>query len=170
MPTLTRAQEEKLARLLAERLAAERLAVRLYEAAAAKAEDPRAAASGELQALVRLHLALELEHVSFLEGRMRALGLDPAAPEERELESELAQRGLFDLILRAQEPLARTLPALLGAGMLDHAGWHALVVFANETGDVEARDAFRRRLWEEHEHLERLRAIVSAGRVRREAA
>ncbi len=79
--TLAETHPDTLAALLAERLAFERLGLRLHGAAIAKAEHAPTLA-GELLPLLAGRLAEEGEHVRWLEERLRELGRDPAAALE----------------------------------------------------------------------------------------
>ena len=50
--------------------------------------------------------------------------------------------------------------ALLTAELVDNAGWQLLLELADEADDLEARQAFRRRLHEEEDHLIFTRRLV----------
>jgi hypothetical protein len=158
---------DRLVALFEERLAAERLSVRLYESVQLKLS------AGERAWLPEVVPALddcrreEVEHVAWLEARLRELGVEPAPAASDAGLLALEKRGLFRLILAPEEGLARTLHALLGAELLDHAAWHSLGELAGDAGDEALRLELNRRAWEEGVHVELARELVD--RIEREA-
>lgn len=158
-----RSLPEGLGASLRERLAFERLAVRVYEAAIAKLEHaPEPREVRELASTLRASREQERSHAAWLEERLRELGQDPFAPEIEALSASLESLGICGVILSPHESLARTFHALVGFEILDAAGWRRLVELAEGAVPAEASLAARVRLWEEQEHEGTAAAVVRA--------
>ncbi|WP_437683873.1 DUF892 family protein [Sorangium sp. So ce131] len=160
MQRLAQGNKDKAIDLLNERLTFERASVRLYDSMLEKvgrAADPELQGSlGQL----RQHRDQEKEHEEWLEAQIRALGGDAHAETERSRLIALESQGLEKVVLDGDQNPAHLFHALLTAELVDNAGWQLLLELADEADDDEAREAFRRRLHEEEEHLIFTREIV----------
>ena len=160
MRLLSSRNKTRLLELLSARLAFERLAVRLHQAALARVGTDAPVAS-VLPGLRRV-LEEEREHATWLEGQIAALGRDPTARSPAAALAELEARGLREAILDPDRSLADVFHALLALELIDHAGWHVLLLLADEADDEEARLELRKRIWQEDEHLNLIRAVVQS--------
>lgn len=154
MKKLADANRDVLVELLRERLAAERIALALYE----RLLDPVARKSLPEDADVADALAglkeQEVEHVAFLERELGRLGT--------------AGFTLLPVSLRGFDELARDpgagLHDLVGAlrdlELVEDAGWDVLQKLARDVQDREAAQAFEQRSREERAHALLLRDIA----------
>ncbi len=101
----------------------------------------------------------EKEHEEWLENCIRQLGGDDKHMTEMARVSALEVTGIEKVIKKDPE-LPHLFHALLAAEHVDLAGWDLLVALADEAGDREAEEEFRKRLQQEERHLAFLREAL----------
>ncbi len=101
----------------------------------------------------------EKEHEEWLEDCIRRLGGDDKRMTEMAKLSARESSGIEAVIMKDPE-LPHLFHALLAAEHVDMAGWDLLVALADEAGDREAQEDFRKRLQEEERHLAFLREAL----------
>ena len=160
MEKLAKKNATKVIDLLNERLAFERSGVQLYDTLLSRlrtaTEDPALKA---LLGQMKEYREEEKEHEEWLEQQIRSLGGDAHAPT---IKSELVTRessGIEDVIMHDPE-LPHLFHALLGAELVDNAGWELLAQIADEAGDRGMKREFKKRLHQEEEHLLFIRKAV----------
>jgi len=137
--------------LLAERLAFERAAVKLYDGVLERLRS-RGGPYHTVQAHLRRIREEEKAHEEWLEEQLRQLGGETGPEGERLLEVRREARRREDVLLGDPEP-AQLFRQLLAAEVSDVGGWELLLEIAGRAQDDEARDAFQQRLHEEQEHF-----------------
>ncbi len=101
----------------------------------------------------------EKEHEEWLEDCIRRLGGDDKRMTEMAKLSARESAGIEAVIMKDPE-LPHLFHALLAAEHVDVAGWDLLVVLADDAGDRDAQEDFRKRLQEEERHLAFLREAL----------
>jgi len=101
----------------------------------------------------------EKEHQEWLENCIRQLGGDDKHMTEMARVSAQETTGIEKLIKKDPE-LPHLFHALLAAEHVDLAGWDLLVALADEAGDRDAEEEFRKRLQQEERHLAFLREAL----------
>ncbi|WP_437805157.1 hypothetical protein [Sorangium sp. So ce1078] len=160
MQKLAQMNKDKAIDLLNERLTFERAGVKLYDAVVEKIG--RSVDPGMLNLLgqLREHRDQEKEHEEWLEAQIRALGGDAHAETEMSRLIAVESQGIEQVVLDGDQNPGHLFHALLHAELVDNAGWQLLLELADEADDGEAREAFRRRLHEEEDHLSLTREVV----------
>jgi hypothetical protein len=154
---------------LGERLAFERLGVRLYESLIDKWSvfAGQAARLGDGDSTVEVDLrriqAEELLHVDVVRRALVAMGADPTALTPSADLVGTAMHGILQVVTDPRTSLLGSLEALLIAELADNAGWELLIGMALELGQEELAQEFVRALAEEREHLRRVRGWVTVG-------
>ena len=160
MKKLAEHNREKLIDLLCERLAFERAGVRLYDTIIAKLD----ASGGGIEAFrdeMQRYRDQEKEHEEWLEGCVRDLGGDTSVRTDLVRLVEQESKGI-EQVVETDDLLPHAIHALLTAELVDNAGWELLVELADDADDREAREAFRKRLHEEEDHLVFVRTAMLA--------
>jgi rubrerythrin len=145
--------------LLNERLTFERAGVKLYDAIL---ERMRASGDSQIQQMIEQmqeHREDEKRHEEWLEEQIRALGGDAHTPSEKSILVQAESQGIEHVVQRDPR-LPHDFHALLVAELADNAGWDLLVKLAAEAHDGEAKRAFRKRLYEEVDHLAYIRKAL----------
>jgi bacterioferritin (cytochrome b1) len=160
MDTLAKHNREKLIDMLCERLAFERASVRLYDTILRRLEKAGNSADPVRTEMGR-YRDQEKEHAEWLAGCIRDLGGDADAKTEMARLVERESKGI-EQVIETDELLPHCMHALLAAELVDNAGWELLIELADDADDREAREAFRRRLHEEEDHLAFVRTAMLA--------
>lgn len=163
MRQLAQNSPDKLVDLLSERLSFEQSGVKLYDAVIGKMRasgDPfMASLLGEMEA----HRRQEQEHAVWLEQQIVSLGGDAENKSDSARVAETETQGIEQVIIGGRDgEFAHMFHALLTAELVDNAGWELLLELADEANDVEARAEFKKRLFEEEDHLMLVRRAVEA--------
>jgi bacterioferritin (cytochrome b1) len=153
MQKLALANRGKLIDVLSERLTFERDGVKLYDAILTvmeRSSDPEVLKMIEP---MRKQRNEEREHEEWLESQVRALG--GTAHEQTELTRlvGIESSGIGKVVLDGDPEVTHLFHAILAAEAIDNAGWDLLVALADQAGDREAKKAFKKRLYQEQEHL-----------------
>jgi rubrerythrin len=150
---------EKTMDYLTERLTFERAAVKLYDTILHHLRGSNEPWTNRIVGQVEKYRNQEKEHEEWLEAQIRALG--GTAHEKTDMGSviERESRGLLD-VASTDVQLPHIFHALLTAELMDNAGWEILLELADRADDDEARQAFRKRLHEEQDHLQLAREMM----------
>jgi len=155
---------------LGERLAFERMCVRMYEALLSKFDSrggfPHGPTRGDLEGI----LLEEFAHFRMLEESIAQVGADPTVlTPSADLQATLS-RGLIDVLVDARTTFSQCLEAVLVAELIDAEGWTALTVLAEQAGHEALAARFQQALSDEGEHLRNVRTwlAIAQGRVRPE--
>jgi hypothetical protein len=159
MRKLVEANRDKLGDVLIERAAAERVGARLYARVVERVARAEPAVRRMLPQLERQRDE-EQEHGRWLAGELRALDRSAFSPNARAQRVNVELRGIEELILDGHATLPELFHALLGAELLDAAGWGFLVQLAARAGDESARRQFAERRLRKEEHVAFLRRAV----------
>ena len=160
MKQLAEHNRDKLIDLLCERLAFERTSVRLYDTILGKL-DASGASVIEFRDEMQRYRDQEKEHEEFLEGCVRDLGGDAAVRTDLVQLVQRESKGI-EQVVETDDLLPHVIHALYTAELVDNAGWELLVELADDADDREAREAFRKRLHEEEDHLICVRSAMLA--------
>ena len=144
--------------LMGERIAYERLAIRLYDALLCK---HAAAELRETEPRVQ-DLALirnqELDHLALLVATLERLGGDPTAVTPSADATAVASRGLMQVLSDPRTTFTQAMRAMLQAELADHCGWETLLAVAESMGMDDIVLAFRRAVAQEQEHVLNLKS------------
>lgn len=147
---------------LGERLAFERMGVRLYQALCDKLEGgdgfPGGPSAGELEHIRRE----EAQHFLLLDEVIRQQGGDPTTMTPCADLVGVESMGVHHVVVDPRTTLAQGLHAILVAELADNAGWELLVELARHVGVEDAARRFQHALDEEQEHLRMVRGWVRA--------
>jgi bacterioferritin (cytochrome b1) len=160
MQKLINTNREKVLDLLTARLNFERIGVKLYDRVIS-----RIGASGDANMMrmvdqLRKHRNEEKEHEEWLEEQIRFFGGDAHGESEMSRLEEIESQGIEKIILDGDPQLSHAMHALLMAELADNAGWEMLMKLASEGNDGEAKREFRKRLYEEVDHLAFIRKAI----------
>jgi ferritin-like metal-binding protein YciE len=142
---------------LAERLAYERGGARLYDAVIAKF----AAYAGELpdaslQEVVEIRNE-EASHAALIRTCLEQLGADPTAQTPSADLVGVATAGFLQAASDPRTTLVQTLQVALAAELVDVASWEMLIQIAEQIGQDDMAERFRRALDHETEHVTKVR-------------
>jgi rubrerythrin len=142
---------------LAERLAYERGGTRLYDSVIAKFE----AHAGELpnasmQELVEIRNE-EASHAALIRTCLEQLGADPTAQTPSADLVGVATAGFLQAAADPRTSLAQTLQVALAAELVDVASWEMLIQIAEQLGQNDMAERFRKALDHETEHVTKVR-------------
>lgn len=151
MKKLAEHNRERLVDLLCERLAFERASVRLYNTILGTIDESGGAFAAFSDEMQRFR-DQEEEHEHWLERCVLDLGGDPTVRTEMVQLVQRESRGIEEVVER-HDCVPHAMHALLAAELVDNAGWELLVELADDADDSDAREAFRKRLHEEEDHL-----------------
>jgi rubrerythrin len=149
---------------LGERLAFERQGTRLYEAllqkleALAPLEGNGAPSHGELQHICEE----ELEHFKLLQKSIAELGGDATVETPSADVAGVLSHGVMQIVTDPRTTFAQSLQAVLTAELADNDGWQLLEKLAAQLGQSELKEKCRTAIQHEQEHLENVRAWLSA--------
>ena len=146
---------------LSERLAFERMGVRLYEALFNKCETMGESSPGPTLDDIRQIGAEELEHFLMLNETITELGGDPTVMSPAADIAAVASMGIMQVLTDPRSSVPQCLQVLLTAELTDNAGWELLIEMASGLGYDEMRTQFETALAHEEEHLQNVRNWVA---------
>jgi len=158
-------QGEKVSVLIdqmAARLAFERTGTRLYEALLTKFHAAEQRRGGPILAELQQIRDDELAHAALLVEGLERLGADPTAMTPAADVGAVASEGILKVLLDARTTFSQSLEAILVAELADNEAWSLLGNLAEKLGEEELATRFRDALWEEQDHLERVRAWLQS--------
>ena len=139
--------------LLGERIAFERMGVRLYDALLCKhAAAELTPTEPRLQELEQLR-DQELDHLALLVAMVEQLGGDPTAITPASEVMTVASRGLAQVLLDPRTTFTQGMRTMLTAELTDCSGWETVAAVAEALGKQDLAQGFRRALREEEEHV-----------------
>lgn len=148
---------------LGERLAFERVGVRLYEGALSKLDVHGSWEGGPSRELLTKILDDELGHFALLNEAMEKMGADPTAMTPSADLSAVISMGVPAAISDARTNLRQCTEALLVAELTDNASWELLIDLARGLGHDSLADRFQQALDAEAEHLLLVKGWLAAG-------
>ena len=137
---------------LAERLAMERTATRLYDALLTRlpvVDEGKASITLEDVASIR---GDEARHALLLRDAIASIGGDPTAMTPSADNVGVEAMGLVQVLGDPRASLAQSLHALLTAELSDGVGWETLIALAHEHGQHDMADSFGDALLQERRH------------------
>ena len=146
---------------LSERLAFERMGVRLYEALLNKVETLGETSPGPTLEEIRHIGTEELDHFLMLNETITELGGDPTVESPSADIAAVASMGIMQVLTDARSSVPQCLQALLTAELTDNAGWELLIEMASTIGYDDMRERFETALAHEEEHLQNVRDWLS---------
>ena len=146
---------------LSERLAFERMGVRLYEALLNKTEALGESTPGPTLEQIRHIGTEELDHFLMLNETIEELGGDPTIESPSADIAAVASMGIMQVLTDPRSSVPQCLQALLTAELTDNAGWELLIELASNLGYDDMREKFETALTHEEEHLQNVRDWVS---------
>ena len=146
---------------LSERLAFERMGVRLYEALLNKCETLGETSPGPTLEEIRHIGTEELDHFLMLNETITELGGDPTVESPSADIAAVASIGIMQVLTDPRSSVPQCLQALLTAELTDNAGWELLIEMASNLGYDDMRQQFETALTHEEEHLQNVRDWLS---------
>ena len=146
---------------LSERLAFERMGVRLYEALLNKCEALGEESPGPSLEDIRRIGGDELEHFLMLNQTIIDLGGDPTVESPSADVAAVTSMGILQVLTDPRSSVPQCLQALLTAELTDNAGWEMLIEMVGSLGYDDIRGHFETALANEEEHLQNVRNWVS---------
>lgn len=145
---------------MAERLAMERTATRLYDALLTKLDALEHGAGGAMAgvrgSISRAQAASirgdEARHAVMMKEAIESLGGDPTAMTPSADAVGVEAMGLVQVLNDPRASLAQSLHAILTAELSDGVGWETLIALAHEQGHVDLVDSFSDALLQERKH------------------
>lgn len=144
---------------LGERLAFERMGVRLYEAVLAKASVLEFG-DADLTEVLRQIRDEEAEHMSVLVEALEHLGADPTSQTPCADVAGVTAMGVMQVLTDPRTNLAQSLNALLTVELTDNAAWELLIDLAEAAGHDAIGQAFQLPLAQEREHLAKIKSLL----------
>jgi bacterioferritin (cytochrome b1) len=145
---------------LGERLAFERMGVRLYRALIRKCEmDPARHRSLDLYRLQEI-CDSELEHMLLIKKTIEDVGGDPTATTPGADAMAVASMGLVQVLNDPRTSVSQCLEAILIAELADRDGWNLLIELTQEMGDQNLLAQFQRAMAEEETHVVEVRNLL----------
>jgi bacterioferritin (cytochrome b1) len=161
MKKLARHNKAMVVNVLSERLEFERNGVKLYDTIIEKMERSGEDRIERMLGQMREHRDEEQEHAEWLAAQIRSLGGNPSKNSELADLAARESKGIEEVVTQDEE-LPHLFHALLGAELVDAAGWDLLIELAEEAEDDEALSELEARKDEEDEHLEFVKRAVLA--------
>jgi rubrerythrin len=147
---------------LSERLAFERMGVRLYDAALRKFDAKGPLAGGPArEELEEIHED-EQRHLALVKEAIETMGGDPTVQTPSADLEGVASLGLVQILTDPRTDLRESLQALLHAEAADRDGWELLITLAEGFEQKKLAAAFEEALRTEETHLIRVRGWVTA--------
>jgi len=146
---------------LSERLAFERMGVRLYEALLNKCEALGEPTPGPTLEDIRHIGGEELDHFLMLNEAIEELGGDPTVESPSADIAAVTSMGIMQVLTDPRSSVPQCLQALLTAELTDNAGWELLIELASTLGYDDMREQFETALSHEEEHLQNVREWLS---------
>jgi hypothetical protein len=151
---------------LGERLAFERMGVRLYEALISQHAASGSFSGGPSKADLEHILAEERRHFELLRGAIARLGGDPTAVTPSANLHATASKGIGMVLVDPRTGLLPGLEAVLLAELADGEGWDMLVALARAAGEDELVARFEQAQAAEAEHVRKVRGWIAGGHGR----
>jgi bacterioferritin (cytochrome b1) len=146
---------------LSERLAFERMGVRLYETLLNKCQTLGESTPGPALEDVQRIGSEELEHFLMLNATITELGGDPTVESPSADVAGVASMGIMQVLTDPRSSVPQCLQALLTAELTDNAGWELLIELASNLGYDDMQQKFETALAHEEEHLQNVRDWLS---------
>jgi bacterioferritin (cytochrome b1) len=146
---------------LGERLAFERMGVRLYEALHNKCQALGESTPGPSLEDIQHIGGEELDHFLMLNETITDLGGDPTVESPSADVAAVASSGILQVLTDPRSSVPQCLQALLTAELTDNAGWEMLIELAGTLGYDDMRERFETALGNEEEHLQNVRNWVT---------
>ncbi|MCO5172054.1 MAG: ferritin-like domain-containing protein [Planctomycetes bacterium] len=147
---------------VAERLAFERTGTRLYEAILTKHEVLGSFDGGPSAEDLEHIRDEELEHFIMLKKTLEELGADPTVMTPSADLAGVEGMGLGQVLGDPRTTLAQGLHALMIAEVADKVGWEHLIALAQDLGQTQLVERFRKADKQEQEHVQRVSRWLSA--------
>ena len=154
---------------LGERLAYERMSVRLYEALIAKFDALSEQPQEPTRAQLERNLRDEFDHFRMLEEAIAALGGDPTAVTPAADLRATMSKGVLEVLVDPRTSFSQCLEGLLTAELVDNEAWDMLVSLTKHAGQRGLARRFEQALTAEAEHLRCVRRwmAIAQGRLTR---
>lgn len=146
---------------LSERLAFERMGVRLYEALYNKVETLGETVPGPTLEQIEQIGREELEHFLMVNRTITELGGDPTVESPCADVAGVASMGILQVLTDPRTSVAQSLQAMLTAELTDNDGWRMLIQLAENFGFDEVKTEFETALANEVVHLQNVRNWLS---------
>jgi rubrerythrin len=147
---------------LGERLAFERMGVRLYDGLLQKLESDGQYPKGPTRAELEKIRAQELEHFELVQRTIGLLGGDFTAVTPSAALVATESMGIGMVVSDPRTTLPDCLHAILVAELADNTGWEQLCEIAERVGHPDLAQAFERCYEQEREHLESVQSWLQA--------
>ncbi|HEY3581366.1 MAG TPA: ferritin-like domain-containing protein [Pyrinomonadaceae bacterium] len=146
---------------LSERLAFERMGVRLYEALFNKCEALGETLPGPTLEEIQEIGSEELDHFILINDTIAGLGGDPTVESPCADVIGVASMGIMQVLTDPRTTIPQCLSAMLTAELTDNAGWELLIELAESLGYDEMKTEFETCLQHEERHLQNVRNWLS---------
>lgn len=146
---------------LSERLAFERMGVRLYEALYNKCETLGESVPGPTLEQIQHIGREELEHLLLINRTITELGGDPTVESPSADVAAVASMGIMQVLTDPRTSIPQCLQAMLTAELTDNDGWRLLIQLADGFGYDEMSAEFQTALAHEVEHLQNVRSWLA---------
>ena len=153
---------------LSERLAFERMGVRLYDALINKVWASHEPNAPDIKELAEIR-DQELAHFVLLHQWIKKLGGDPTSESPCADVSGVASRGVMQVVADPRTSVAQSLNAVLTAELTDNAGWELLIDLAARVDLLDMVEEFHRPAADEQQHLVRIKSWLGADLANRVA-
>ena len=150
---------------LGARLQFERTGVRLYDALIAKRDAYGGFPGGPNRDDLEHIRAEELSHMRMLDALITEIGGDSTVVTPCANREAIASRGIGDVLMDPRTSLLDGLESIVVAELADNEQWVGLIESARELDREDLARAFLSAHRTEEEHLAKVRAWISAGRV-----
>lgn len=137
---------------MAERLAMERTATRLYDALLTKLDTLEPTGVGITREQAASIRGDEARHAVLMRDAIASLGGDPSAMTPSADTVGVEAMGLVQVLNDPRASLAQSLHAILTAELSDGVGWETLIALAHEQGHPDLVDRFSDALLQERKH------------------
>lgn len=154
---------------LGERLAFERMGVRLYEALMDKLDAGDLFEGGPSRADLEHIRREEGQHFVMLEESIRQQGGDPTVLTPCADLAGVESMGLHHVVVDPRTTLAQGLHAILVAELADNAGWELLIEVARHVGAEDLARRFQQAHDDEQQHLRMVRGWLTSHALGRDA-
>lgn len=143
--------------MMADRLAFERTGTRLYEALLVKYDAAHVYEGGPTREEIEHIHGDELEHFGLLVDCMRQMGADPTSVTPTADVEGVAAMGAMQVITDPRSTLTECLHVIHMLELLDNDAWDMLADLAENLGQSEMAQKFRKAFEDEQTHLESVR-------------
>jgi hypothetical protein len=151
---------------LGERIAFERVGVRLYEALISKLNAFGGIDGGPTIDQLEETMLQEHEHFKIASDAVVDLGGDPTVMTPSADLHATMSKGILEALVEPRTTFAQCLEGILLAELADNECWESLIELARQNGKGEMAGSFERALAEEREHLANVRTWLAAAQNR----